>query len=58
MPRLPPLDGTEVRSALAPSPNGGGRSQLTNCGQPATGIDGGGDGTDIEQKFVSASRKL
>ena len=26
MPRLPPLDGSEVRSALAPSPNGGGRS--------------------------------
>ena len=26
MPRLPPLYGSEVRSALAPSPNGGGRS--------------------------------
>ena len=42
-----------VQRGSVPEPNGGGRSQLTNCGQPATGIDGGGDGTDIEHKFVS-----
>ena len=34
MPRLPPLDGSEVRSALAPSPNGGGKCYSETAGKP------------------------